>query len=101
MIEGRVFYHKRRIESISVSPAFDCRRVTEAGVGIVQQPLVTIQLATIVNEDAQSRSIVNQEPAKEHLVENRCARAVFCLVVTKRGQQVYRPVSRIEPRPAR
>jgi len=97
-IEGRTGPQEREIEAIFRQPATQDTGVSPGAIE-ADEPVVAVELAAVVDEDAQAGRVVDQEPAVEVLVEDVTARS-FLLGAMQVGEQVDGPMVGVETGPA-
>ena len=70
------------------------------GLRELHQPVVAVDLAAVIDEHFESRRVVDQEASIQKLVEDPGPFGVLALGLPQLGQELDRPVLRVELHPA-
>ena len=82
LVKGRSATHQGPVEAILLRPTLQLTRV-HVGPRIRKERLVAIQLAAVIDEDAQAGRVIDQETSEKHFVENGGAWGMALLVLLK------------------
>src|SRR5262245_24490540 len=84
------------VNAVLICPQLKFARVLVGGVCIVEEHLIPVEFAAVVDEDPQVRCEPNQEPSKVHVIEDSCVLWLERSDAIQIGYQFRRPILRIQ-----